>query len=201
MANVTFPLSMKNSAFAQDAHPLPSAGEGIPGARWLDELRVVMVRHSEASQGARAALESAQIPWPERTGDVQTQAWSLPLVARIQPEQMLFIGPSGPLAHRLIADLMPGRVSDAVAIDLSHGMHVIALQGPNLNSWLARMVDTSAIPTRTVSCARGRLVDMPVLLVRAAEDAMLLVADRAFAPYLAKWLSFGHEGAFNSDAL
>ena len=99
---------------------------------------------------------------------------------------------------RLLAALVPGRAADALAFGLTHGLGVVQLHGPRLDDWLAHVVDASAIPAPG-GASRCRLVDIAVVLLRPAADSVRVIADRALFPYLADWLAFSHEGAFEDS--
>lgn len=77
-------------------------------------------------------------------------------------------------------------------------MLALDLVGPQLDAWLARLVDASAIPAPG-RASRCRLIDVPVLMWRIDAAHVRLQADRALSPYLAQWLTHAHEGAFGSD--
>jgi heterotetrameric sarcosine oxidase gamma subunit len=126
---------------------------------------------------------------------------SMLLLARRHPEELLVVGPGSTAIDGLLAQLAPGQASDAVALDLSHGMTVIAFEGPQLELWLSHLVDASAVPRRAGLATRTRLVDVAVVLIRLADETVWLVADRALSPYLANWLAFTHEGAFATAAV
>jgi heterotetrameric sarcosine oxidase gamma subunit len=123
-----------------------------------------------------------------------------PLIARLQPEEAVVIGPPGAIIDALLAALAPGPASEAIAIDLTHGALVIALEGPRLDEWLAHLVDAAALPRAAGRCCRCRFVDVPALLVRLAAERLWLVVDRALAPYVTDWLSFTHDAAFEAAA-
>ncbi|GAB2601119.1 hypothetical protein GCM10027034_37880 [Ramlibacter solisilvae] len=108
------------------------------------------------------------------------------------------LGESATAISDLLTALTPGRVPNAMAIDMTHGLGTVELHGPRLDGWLARLVDQSAIPTEG-RASRCRLVDIPVLLLRPATDSLRLVADRSLFPYVAHWLAFSHEGAFEDS--
>lgn len=191
------PLALAGApAFEQDRIPWVTAGPGQPGCRRLDGLRVVTLRHTESPAAAAAALEDIGLALPPKTGDL-TSTGGLHAVHR-QPEETLVLGPDAPVFDALLGALPPGRHADAVALDLSHGLAVIELGGPHLDDWLSHLVDVQAIPTAPGRASRGRLVDIAVLMVRLAPDRLWLVVDRSLCPYLANWLSFTHQGAFES---
>lgn len=200
MVEQPFLLQVSERAFLQDLHPWVVRSATLPGCRRRAELRVVSLRHGHASQPARLAVEGLQLRWPEATGELHrdSDAGST-LVVRRDPEELLLLSDESAATDALLQALPPGRHSDAVAIDLSHSALVLALEGPHLDVWLSHLVDASAIPRQRGSASRTRLVDVPVMLLHLEEDEILLVADRALAPYLANWLAFTHEGAFGKS--
>jgi len=189
------PLQLSSDSFMQDIAPWPGDGRGNPAARRLDSVRVVAVRHFKGSESAQAAFAHANIAWPAKTLDLETSGGLL--IARRQPEEIIVVGESNAALDALLAALTPGREADALAIDLTHGLGVIEMRGPQLGDWLARLVDVSAIPAAG-RASRCRLVDVPVLLIRPDSETIRLVADRSLFPYLAHWLAFSHEAAFSS---
>lgn len=190
------PLSLSGESFMQDLAPWVAARRDCPGARRMESLRVVSVRHFKDSQGAQTAFAQAGLAWPELTLDLEA-AGEL-LVVRRHPEEIILVGESHPAVAELLAALTPGRDPEAVAIEMTHGLGVIELQGPRLDDWLARLVDRSSIPAAG-RASRCRLVDVAVLLIRPEGNLIRLVADRSLFPYLAHWLAFAHEGAFSDS--
>jgi sarcosine oxidase gamma subunit len=193
MAN---PLVPSNGAFAQDLHPWVRVGDRTPGARRLEPMRVVLVRHLRDSEGARSAFVEAGLPWPDATREL-LMVGSL-LIARRQPEEVIVTGDDDASIARLLSALVPGRFADAMALDLTHGMGVIEMHGPRLDEWIARLVDTSAIP-EPGRASRCRLVDIAAVLLRLAPDCVRVIADRSLFPYLSDWLAFSHEGTFEDS--
>ncbi|MFO1287416.1 MAG: hypothetical protein U1F49_13375 [Rubrivivax sp.] len=187
------PLSVSDKSFMQDLAPWVAARRDCPGARRMESMRVVVVRHFEGSQGAQAAFAQAGLAWPERTLDLEV-AGEL-LVVRRHPEEVILIGENHPALANLLSALTPGRDPEAMAIEVTHGLGVVELQGPRLDDWLARLVDRSSMPAAG-QASHCRLVDVAVLLIRPERNLIRLVADRSLFPYLAHWLAFAHEGAF-----
>lgn len=191
------PLALAGApAFDQDRNLWVTVGPGQTGCRRLDGLRVLTLRHAAPSTAAEATLGAIGLTLPPKTGDVSS-AGALHAIRR-QPEETLVLGPDAPGLDRLLDAAPPGRHADAVALDLSHGVAVIELEGPRLDDWLSHLVDVQAIPTVPGRASRGRLIDIAALMLRLAPDRLWLVVDRALCPYLANWLSFAHQGAFES---
>lgn len=189
-------LSPCGGSYRQDRIRWPAATGDVPGARPLSGVGVVAVRHFGDVPHAREVFQQAGLTWPARTLDMHVAAGNL--VARRHPTEVIVVGNDLAAIQHVLAALAPGRVPEAMAIDLSHGFGVVELHGPRLDAWLARLIDVSAIPAP--GCAsRCRLVDVPVLLLRTATQRIHLVADRALFPYLADWLDFSHAGAFRAS--
>ena len=194
-----FALQPSERAFQQDLHPWVVRTASAPGCRRLKDVRVITLRHAASSTVAHDAMRRLNLPWPAATGELEvTDATCSTVVVRRQPEELLLVGPASGQADALLAVLAPGQASDSVAIDLSHGMLVLALEGPRLEQWLSHLVDARAIPHQIRSATRTRLVDVAVLLMRLDTETVWLIADRALAPYLANWLAFTHEATFST---
>jgi len=202
------------TSFAQDRVPALVASGTLPGWRRLEDVAVTSLRHMATSEVARAAMARAGVAWPQATGEVQglvtgpanghrDEGESSPsaesgelLAMRRHPEEAILIGTSGTRLDTLVAALAPGRHADAFATDLSDGMATIALEGPRLEAWLARVVDAMAIPRSPGTATRVRFADIAVLLLRLAPERIWLVVDRALAAYAGEWLTYAHAGAF-----
>jgi heterotetrameric sarcosine oxidase gamma subunit len=172
----------------------------------LEGLRVLTLCHAQHGVSVREALASLGLPWPQHVGDIHgdragDQCTAATLLVRRHPEEILMIGQGEAAAtlEALAAALAPGQHSDAVVIDLSHGNTVIALEGPQLDAWMSHLVDAQALPTHSGRASHTRLADVPVALLRLAPERLWLLADRAVSPYIANWLAFSHQGAFETD--
>lgn len=190
------PLRTTGSPFLQGVAHWVDARHGWPGARRLDSMRIVAVRHfddPEATKAPRAAFAKAGIAWPERTSQLESSNGLL--AARRHPGEVILVGEAETQLQHLLAEMRPGRNATSLAIDLTHGMGVVELHGTALDEWLAHAVDRTGIPAQG-HASRCRLADVAVLLMRPAHARMLLVADRSLFPYLADWLAFAHQGAF-----
>jgi sarcosine oxidase gamma subunit len=188
------PLPPSSDSYAQSRVAWPASTASALGARRLDAAGVAIVRHFGNSPKAREAFDQAGLAWPDKTLDMHLSNGNL--VARRHPSEVVVVGEDLQSIRQVLVSLTPGRIPEAMALDLSHGFGVVELRGPLLDDWLARMVDQSGIPA-TGRASRCRLVDIPVMLLRPANESIQLVADRAFFPYLANWLAFAHDGAFS----
>jgi hypothetical protein len=189
-------LSPCGSSYGQDRIKWPAATGDAPGARPLSAVGVMAVRHFGDVPHAQEEFQQAGLTWPARTLDMHVANGNL--VARRHPTEVIVMGNDLAVIQQVLEALAPGRVPEAMAIDLSHALGVVQLHGPRLDAWLARIIDVSAIPAQ--GCAsRCRLVDVPVLLLRTATECIHLLADRALFPYLADWLAFSHAGAFRDS--
>ncbi|MDN3922153.1 hypothetical protein [Roseateles violae] len=188
------PLSVSANAFMQNLLPWIDADADRPGARRLNAMRVVSIRHITGSPAAQLALSQSGFAWPERSTDL-VSADGL-LATRRHAGEIIVVGDDAAALQKILHELAPGVDLEVMAIEMTHGTGVIELHGPRLDEWLAHLVDHSAIPAEG-RASRCRLVDVPVLLVRPEADRIRLVADRSLFPYLAQWLAFSHEGAFS----
>ena len=195
------PLAPHAGSFAQDSHAWAAPSCVRPGCRPLQGISVITLRHAPDSGTARQAIASRGWAWPEATGDLHDELgpWTAakgPLLVRRHSGEVLIFGAEASAQQQLLATLRPGMTSDAAAIDLSHGMTVIALEGPQLDEWLARLVDAAAVPRVAGRACRTRLADLAVWLLRLAPDLVWLAANRAVLSYLANWLAYSHNAAF-----
>lgn len=188
------PLPASSDSYAQGRVAWPASTSSAPGARRLDAAGVMIVRHLENSPKAREAFAEAGLAWPDKTLDLHLSSGNL--VARRRPSEVVVVGEGPRSIRQVLAALAPGRAPEAMALDMSHGFGVVELHGPRLEDWLARTVDQSGIPA-VGRASRCRLIDIPVMLLRPANESIQLITDRALFPYLAHWLAFAHDGAFS----
>lgn len=106
---------------------------------------------------------------------------------------------AGPL-EALLTAMAPGQTDSAVAANLSDAMVAIEVHGPFIDRWMAHLVDYAVLPREPGFCARGRMADVAVLLLRLQTDRLWLIVDRPIAAYVENWLAFSYEGAFASSS-
>jgi sarcosine oxidase gamma subunit len=164
-----------------------------PGVALVDGLRMVAVRWLGGGEAVRQAFDDSGLPWASAPGDC---AGDDPLVAWCAPRERWLIGQNRPPLDQLLTRLAPGRLAGALAVDVSDSSVVFNLCGTALDTWLAHLVDASAVPRVAWRASRCRLADVPVLLLRRASDRLWLVVDRPLGNYVADWLEYAHEGAF-----
>lgn len=174
---------------------LVPATAGCPGCSQLDDITVITLRHTGDDHQARNVVQALALEWPSSPG---TLTGNGPWLAWRSPQETLALGLTHAALQDLLERLAPGRCDTALAIDLSEALVVFELRGPQLDAWLAHLVDASAIPRAAGSVWRCRLADVPVLLLRLDSERVWLVAERPIAPYLSNWLSYSHQGAFGA---
>lgn len=174
---------------------LPIVGAGRPGARELAGLHAAILHHRPGDADAAAALAECGLPaLPAPLGS----AGEAPLLAWRSPQEALLVSERREPVDALTRVLAPGRRPGAVAIDLSEALVAYELQGPELDEWLAHLVDAASIPRRPGGATRARMADVAVVLLRRAPDRLWLLGDRTIAAYLRSWLAFAHAGAFSN---
>ena len=193
------PLALDPDAFAEDGPAWPGRAANRPGARRVDGSRVVTVRHAAGSRAAEDAVRALGLAWPRSIGDSTLREEDGTCVVRRHPGECLLVGTDASVQDALLDALAPGRAADAFAVDLSHGIVVVVIEGPHLDEWMARLVDAGALPRTPGRAAHARMIDIAVGLLRLADDRLWLFADRPLAPYIADWLSFTHVAAFGSS--
>ena len=159
----------------------------VPGFRLLSGITAVSIRFLAGDTSARAAVEAQGLPWVQSPGEM---AGTDPFVCWRAPQERFAIGLNAAPLRALLASLAPGQHDLAFAIDVSEALTVFELHGPQLESWLVRVVDATAVPREAGSMSRCRFADVPVLLLRKAVDCLWLVAERPLAPYIADWLEY-----------
>jgi hypothetical protein len=169
---------------------------GHPGCRQLTGFTAVTIRHLEGDSSAREAVQALGMSWSERPGSLTGRD---PYMAWRGPQETLALGFQSEPLYALMNALAPGRSESAVAVDLSESLAVFELHGALLDDWLSHLVDAMAIPHQAGHVNRCRLVDIPVLLLRLDPERVWLVADRPVTPYLSNWLSYSHQGAFDTE--
>lgn len=160
-----------------------------PGAlrlAWLDPLRVVAVRALPAAACSWIDLLReggvTRLPEPGHfEGDAVRVAWRSPTEYWIVTRQPA-------LLDRVVEALRPGATALACAVDRSAGTVGIALQGEDIDQWLARLVDAAALPARAGQATRARCADLPVVLLRVQAQRVWLLVERPVADFLVGWL-------------
>jgi hypothetical protein len=106
----------------------------------------------------------------------------------------------------LLSRLPPGAHALACAVDLSDGRLALEVRGapPRLEAFLSRLIDPRALPRRPLSGTWTRLADIPVGVLRMADDSVWLLADRRNDRHLAGWVAraiaaTGHATAPSAD--
>ncbi len=169
------------------------ARPGLPTCRQLDGCTAITIHHGAGDNDARLALERDGLVWPALAGDLTGND---PYLAWCSPHELLALGSTAQVLCALLDLLAPGRSATALALDRSDALVVFELAGPQLDLWLAHLVDASAIPRRVGSASRCRLADIPVLMLRPDFERVWLAAERPVAAYLGDWLVYSHDGAF-----
>ena len=164
-------------------HVLPE----IPRFRLLGGVAAVSIRFLEGDTSAKTALEAHGLPWVQAPGEM---AGKDPFVCWRAPQELLAIGLQAAPQRALLVSLAAGQHALALAVDVSEALTVFELHGPQLDRWLAHVVDATAIPLGAGSMRRCRFADVPVLLLRMAADRLWLVAERPMTPYIEDWLEY-----------
>lgn len=171
----------------------PSGHHGRPGCREVPGVVVATLRHFAGDTSAAAAITGMGLPWPLEVGRL---AGADPWLAWRAPQEAWLLATRREPVDALLGALAPGQSESAMAAELSDGLITLELHGPQLDDWLAHLVDASAIPRQPGLVTRARMADVAVLLLRLANDRLWLLADRTIAHYLVEWLTYSHEGAF-----
>jgi sarcosine oxidase gamma subunit len=165
-------------------------------------IHAATIRHLPGDLSAASALQDLGWKMPTAARRLTRQILDAPgarevLLVWRNPQEVLALcahdGAGNPF-EALLDSLAAGRSPTAIAADSSHGLVVLALDGPGLEDWLARLVDAASIPPAG-SASGARLGDLPVLLVRPQASKVWLVAERPGLAYINDWLTYAHEGA------
>lgn len=167
-----------------------------PGVRVLPGVYIATLRHFPTDTSAQAAVQALGLPWPLPVGQlVGTDPW----MAWRAPQEALVFGTQKAVLDGLFSALAPGKSETAMAVELSDSLSTYELHGPNLDEWLAHLVDASSIPREPGRATRARMVDVAVFMLRLDPERLWLLADRGIAAYVTNWLTFTHEGAFGDQ--
>jgi hypothetical protein len=170
----------------------------VPHFRELMGLCIASVRHLADSQDAQSRFREIGLSWPKEicafTGNDPYVAWRSPT------EKLLLSCWGEPLALALAA-LAPGKYDTLVATDLSDALSVYELSGPQIDEWMAHLVDALSIPSLPGMCMRGRMADVAVFLIRLETEKLWLVSDSTIKPYVKNWLEFSFNGAFPNASI
>jgi len=169
----------------------------VAGWRVVSDVAAIAIRHFPGDTSACDAVRQVGLGWADLPGElIGTDPW----LAWRSPQESIAFGLERERLQPLLERLAPGRSDSAVAMDLSDALGVIELHGSRLDEWLARLVDAMSVPRRPGRCARARMADAAVLLLRLSEDRAWMVLDRPIRAYAEDWLAYAHEGAFCADA-
>lgn len=172
--------------------PMP-ARRGLPGFRLLAGTSAITIRHFPGDPAARDAVQQAGLAWCDTPG---TFTGTGPWLAWRSPQETIAIGVEPARLSGVLQALAPGRHAGAAAADISEAMGGLELHGPLLDTWLAHLVDATAIPARAGCATRARLADVAVMLLRLEPERLWLLAEQPLLPYVQEWLAYAHEGAF-----
>lgn len=168
----------------------------LAGWRVVSEFAAVAIRHFPGDTSASDAVRQIGLAWSDAPGElIGTDPW----LAWRSPQETIAIGLERGQLRSLMERLAPGRSDSAVAMDLSDALGVLELHGSRLDEWLARLVDAMSVPRNPGRCARARMADAAVLLLRLSEDRLWMVLDRPIRAYAENWLAYAREGAFRAD--
>lgn len=169
-----------------------------PGVREITGLQICSVRYLPGDSTASKAAAALGIDWPEAPNKL---VGSDPFLAWRSPRECILLSSSREPISQLLEALAPGQSASAIAIDMSEAFAVFELHGPQIDAWLAHLVDAMSVPREAGRGSRARLADVAVFLLRLASDRLWLLADRPISPYISNWLAFSHEGAFCDAAV
>ena len=162
----------------------------------LSGMGMLSIRHLPGDQGVRETVAAMGLEWPAQPGRFSghpdaAEGRGVTLVWR-SPQELLALSRHGPALQPLRDALTPGRLATAAAWNLSQGLVLFELQSPDLDAWLARLVDAAAIPQSNGHSSRCRLADVAVLLLRLDKERAWLLADKPITAYVSNWLDYAH---------
>ena len=154
----------------------------------VEGLRALTVRHLVGGETAIDAVLAAHhlsaLPTPGTClGDDPWLVW-------IGPAECLLLTAKGGLADSVLAALHPGGNGLACVVDQSAGWLVFELLGAGVDDLLPGLLDASAIPRHAGQGTRARLLDISAVVMRVAQDRVLVAVDRPHGGYVAQWI--GH---------
>jgi heterotetrameric sarcosine oxidase gamma subunit len=126
-----------------------------------------------------APLTATALPEDALPGPGLVLAWLRPTETLVLSEAR---APLAELRERL-ADAAGGHV-----VDLTGGLRVMRLRGARVEELLSRLGGGGSATPGLNEARRGRLADVPVLVVRVRPEETLLVVDRAYAQHLRGWI-------------
>ena len=106
------------------------------------------------------------------------------------PSELTMVTSDARHAATVLSALAPNAMGDSYAVDQSSGSTAFECTGSHVDELLHRLVDASAVPHAVGEGTRGRLVDVPAVLLRLASDRTLILVERALDDYAARWLSY-----------
>lgn len=186
--------ALRTSSAAADAvlTLLPPSG----AVRVAASMQVVSLIHLPGDPRASEVVSSCGWRLP---GEAGSTFGTDPCLIWRQPGETLVVSSRPRALDPLLAGLAASPGALATAIDLSHAVIVFELNHRALDTWVSRLVDSSALPREVGAAWRARLGDIAVLVVRRSPERAWLIADRALAHYLGHWLAYSHERLLQID--
>lgn len=161
----------------------------------LEPLQVLSLRHLPGGASIIVdALESIGLTLPSGPGEFSgVDPASVPIVLWRSPSEYLLINTQ---PSRITPDLQskfnfPEGLSQA--LDISDGCIVFEARGSLLEGLMQRLVDASAIVLSSGQCARTRIGEIPVMVVRIAAQRAWFLIDRTSDHYFAEWITYARK--------
>lgn len=102
-----------------------------------------------------------------------------------RPGECLLISPDSGIIDGIMK--ASGRLADGRAINLTDGTCVLRIRGSRSAELFSRIGGHDSMPPARSSRA-SRVAELPVILIRAQSDDMLLLVDRVYVEHLMQWL-------------
>jgi heterotetrameric sarcosine oxidase gamma subunit len=161
----------------------PMMGGGIT-VRADERSQAAALRYFDArGEFAAAVREALGVTPPEVQRAVETPAGQL--LAWRSPTETLLLAQSA--SHLSQIEVQLARAAGGCLVNLSGGLRVLRVTGEHIEELLCRLGGSDCVPA-VGEARRGRLADVPVLLVSLRLGEALLVVERVYAEHLAGWI-------------